>query len=58
MFIHIGNVNYFVITDGKTIGDIFKEIFLRMPNRKISVKEKRIIMNKIKVQMNTVVDQA
>jgi len=51
MFLKVGNVNYFVITDNKTPSDIFNEIFSRMQEQKLSFQEKRKILSEIKKQI-------
>ena len=51
MFLKVGNVNYFVITENKTPIEIFEEIFTRMQDQKISSREKRNIISSIKEQI-------
>lgn len=53
MFIKIDNVNYFVLVEDKTIGQIYSEILGRMAKSFISEKEKRKIINQIESQMIT-----
>ena len=50
MFIRIDDTNYFVITEGKSTQDIYREIFSRMNTNKISAKKRREIIHQIKNQ--------
>lgn len=50
MFIKIDDTNYYVITEGKSIQDIYQEIFSRMNTNKISAKKRREIIHEIKKQ--------
>jgi hypothetical protein len=51
MFIHIKNINYFVIPDGKSIFEIYREIFSRMNLRWMPDSERRLIMREIRTQI-------
>lgn len=51
MFIKINDTNYFVIPDGKSVGDIYNEIFGRMGKTYITSQEKREMLSAIKKQL-------
>jgi len=51
MFFRINDTNYYVITDGKNVLQIFEEIFGRMDQRFISYTEKQKIIRSIARQL-------
>ena len=50
MFINIDGINYFILPEGKSINEIYYEIFSRMTEKKIDEKRKREIIYQIKKQ--------
>ena len=49
-FITVNNIHYH-IDKNKSIKDIYVDIFSRMPERRISEREKRMILTCIKMQL-------